>query len=444
MIDAVTLDLIRNSLEGVAPSAIATCDADGTPNVSLLSQVHHVDAEHVALSYQFFNKTRRNLLANPVATLELVDPETAAQHRLTVRYLRTETEGPLFESMRAKLSGIASHVGMQGVFRLLGADVCRVLSVERVPGPSLPVVPRGHGLLPATRRCCERLAGAADQAELFDRLLGELRHGFGVEHAQILMHDEPAGRLYAVATMGYRESGVGAEVTLGEGVIGVAARERIPIRISHMTADYGYGRAVRDSLADPTVAATEIPFPGLPEPHSQLAVPIAAGLRLFGVLFVESRRELRFRYDDEDALATVAALLAARLAALVPAAELEDAVPPGAVTDPGQGAPATVRHYAADDSVFIDHDYLIKGVAGAIFWKLARDHVEQGRTDFTNRELRLAADIRLPDAAENLEARLILLQRRLAERCRFLRIEKTGRGRFRLAVDRPLALEAMP
>ncbi|NYZ12846.1 GAF domain-containing protein [Azospirillum sp. RWY-5-1] len=444
MSDAVTLDRIRNSLEGVAPAAIATCDADGTPNVSLLSQVHYVDGEHVALSYQFFNKTRRNLLANPVATLQLVDPETAAQHRLTVRYLRTETDGPLFESMKAKLSGIASHVGMQGVFRLLGADVCRVVSVERVPGASLPAEPRGHGLLSATRRCCERLAADADQAELFDRLLDGLRSGFGVEHAQILMLDEPADRLYAVATMGYRESGVGAEVALGEGVIGVAARERVPIRITHVTAEYGYGRAVRDRIADAAAIITEIPFPGLPEPYSQLAVPITAGPRLFGVLFVESRREFRFRYDDEDALATVAAQLAARLAALVPAAEAEETAPAGAAVEAGQGVPATVRHYAADDSVFIDHDYLIKGVAGAIFWKLARDHVEQGRTDFTNRELRLAADIRLPDAAENLEARLILLQRRLAERCRFLRIEKTGRGRFRLAVDRPLSLEAMP
>jgi hypothetical protein len=70
--------------------------------------------------------------------------------------------------------------------------------------------------------------------------------------------------------------------------------------------------------------------------------------------------------------------------------------------------------------------------------------VRNGRTDFTNRELRLAPDIRLPDLAENLEARLILLQRRLKERSDCVGIEKTGRGRFRLCVCRPLALEEMP
>jgi adenylate cyclase len=91
--------------------------------------------------------------------------------------------------------------------------------------------------------------------------------------------------------------------------------------------------------------------------------------------------------------------------------------------------------------VFLDHDYLIKGVAGAIFWKLVRAHVEQGRVEFTNRELRLDPALRLPEHAENLEARLVLLERRLRERGGAIRIEKCGRGRFRLDVPGPLVLE---
>ena len=41
---------------------------------------------------------------------------------------------------------------------------------------------------------------------------------------------------------------------------------------------------------------------------------------------------------------------------------------------------------------------------------------------------------------DNLEARLVLLQRRLVEHSPHIRIEKTGRGRFRLAVLRPVEL----
>ncbi|HEU0204371.1 MAG TPA: GAF domain-containing protein, partial [Burkholderiaceae bacterium] len=102
--------------------------------------------------------------------------------------------------------------------------------------------------------------------------------------------------------------------------------------------------------------------------------------------------------------------------------------------------PILVRHYRVNDSVFLGDEYLIKGVAGAIFARLVRDYAEKKRTEFSNRELRLDSAIRLPDITDNLEARLILLQRRLAERCDCMRIVKTGRGRFRLDVARDVKL----
>jgi hypothetical protein len=100
-----------------------------------------------------------------------------------------------------------------------------------------------------------------------------------------------------------------------------------------------------------------------------------------------------------------------------------------------------LRHYAADDSVFADGDYVIKGVAGAILWKLARSHVATGAREFTNRELRLSPELRLPSHAENLEARLVLLERRLREKALPIQMEKAGRGRFRLDIQANLALQ---
>ena len=80
-------------------------------------------------------------------------------------------------------------------------------------------------------------------------------------------------------------------------------------------------------------------------------------------------------------------------------------------------------------------------MAGAILWKLLQDGQRQGRHEFTNRELRLDRALRLPDVADNLEARLLLLQRRLAEQCPQLRIEKTGRGCFRFDTAGPVELD---
>lgn len=127
-----------------------------------------------------------------------------------------------------------------------------------------------------------------------------------------------------------------------------------------------------------------------------------------------------------------------RLGAPVPASAMAWAAPAPAPAV----RPLALRYFPRDGSVFVDDEYLIKGVAGAIFWKLARALVEQQRADFTTRELRLAAtELRLPDLKDNLDVRLLLLQRRLAERGGPLRIERTGRGRYRFVAPVPLRLE---
>ena len=442
------LDAIRPCLEGAIPVVMATCDAEGMPNVTYISQAEYVDARRLALSFQFFNKTRRNVLSNPVVELLVTHPGHGGMYRIDARYLHTETEGPLFEGMKAKLAGIASHTGMSGVFRLRGADVYAVDGVGAVGAPRADSMPGGPSRLSALRRCTRRVADSVDLDDLVERTLDGVVEHFGIFHAMLLMLDEAGQRLYTVASRGYARSGAGSEIPLGEGVVGVAARTGTPIRINHATVEYAYGRAMRAGLAGDRVER-EIPLPGLPEPGSQLAVPLSCGGRLLGVLFVESSQDMRFSWDDEDALVALCAQVAALARSVVQGGEgADDEVPARAPSKAAVGgadaAPLRVRHYEVDNSVFLDDDYLIKGVAGAVLWKLLVDHARDGRTEFSNRELRLAPEIRLPDVDDNLEARLVLLTRRLVDRQASVRLEKTGRGRFRLCLARPLQLAHVP
>lgn len=108
------------------------------------------------------------------------------------------------------------------------------------------------------------MSACEDLEQLLAETLSHLERHFRIRHAMMLMYDAALERLYTVASIGYPDSGVGSEIALGDDVIGVAARERAPIRIGHMSAEYSYSRAIRASAAArewPAALETEIPFP---------------------------------------------------------------------------------------------------------------------------------------------------------------------------------------
>lgn len=124
-------DSIRAVMDSGVPAEIVSCSADGIPNTTILSQVYYVNDRHVALSFQFFNKTVKNVRENPFACVLLNDVENYNAWILQLRYDHSETEGPLFETMDVQIEAIASATGMSGVFKLKAADVYEVLSVRR-------------------------------------------------------------------------------------------------------------------------------------------------------------------------------------------------------------------------------------------------------------------------------------------------------------------------
>jgi hypothetical protein len=124
---------IRAVLDNGVPALMVTCSADGTPNVTVISQVYYVDETHVALSFQFFNKTIKNVRENPRAWAGVTDYIGQADWALDLEFERSETEGPIFDAMDMQIEAIASATGMSGIFKLRAADIYRVLSVDKLP-----------------------------------------------------------------------------------------------------------------------------------------------------------------------------------------------------------------------------------------------------------------------------------------------------------------------
>ena len=81
----VTLESLATCFQGLLPAQLHTCSLDGVPNAACLSHVDYVDHEHVALSCQFFNKSRRNIAENPRAVVDVLDPDTGQGWALAIR-----------------------------------------------------------------------------------------------------------------------------------------------------------------------------------------------------------------------------------------------------------------------------------------------------------------------------------------------------------------------
>ena len=461
---SLSLETMASCFQGLIPATLFTCSADGIPNVAFLSHVDYVDPSHVALSFQFFNKSRRNVTENSRAMVRLIDPDTGQGWRLDLRFVRSETSGVIFDRMDLRIEAIASYCGLKGIFKLRAADIYEVLAVERAPEEDATpdAAPARHAPADAvfTTRALQDLASRIQTADSLERLLDSILAGigevFGFTHSMILLPGEQPNGLVTIASRGYSENGVGAETRFGEGIAGMVAEARKPIRISGFMRGMLYALAVRQRAEEAGLCPDDrrIPMPGLAHPESQLGVPLLVRGELVGVLCIESEVPYRFHEEDKIAIELLGSYLAIAIQNMLlrERSEAADAEPVSAqarVRPPKpSGQPSAARHdivfYNRDELLMVDGEYLIRGLPARIFWKLLRAQADEGRHEFTNRELRLDKALNLPEWKDNLETRLLLLRRRLEQKCPHMRIVPRSRGRFALEIGCALTLSDRP
>jgi hypothetical protein len=367
--------------------------------------------------------------------------------------------------MALRIQAIASHTGMTGIFRLISADIFEVTSVEKLEGFLMPPDPTCDeiGDLPppqpgepmtelrGVQLISQRINRPRDLDGVLSEALQALDDVFRFRHGMVLLLDESGKRLVTIASHGYGEQGIGAEVAVGDGFIGAVARERRLLRIEGTEAQLRYGRAIRSEMeraGGKTSLGAEIPLAGLADAQAHLALPLIVQDRLLGVLVVESHDPHRFQEWHEAFLQIIGNQIAMAIDNML-VADDDDAVQVGApVPVPVEPPPAAAacsptrifQFFRNDDCVFVDGEYLIRNVPGKILWKILTSRTRDGRREFTNRELRLDPNLGLPPIKDNLESRLILLRKRLAQKCPDVQLVPVSRGRFRLVLDCELQL----
>src|SRR5439155_9355580 len=132
------------------------------------------------------------------------------------------------DAVETNLDAIASMTGMSGVFRLRGVDIHGVLACEQF-GERAPVARERRperDMLRLLDEFIRRLSVCVEYAEAVRVGLEALDDLFGFGYSVLLTADERGDRVFAVASNGYVPSGVGAEVPIGYGPIGIAAQRR--------------------------------------------------------------------------------------------------------------------------------------------------------------------------------------------------------------------------
>ena len=404
---SVTLESLASCWQGLIPATLYTCSLDGVPNAAYLSHVDYVDSRHVALSFQFFNKSHRNIAENPQALVRVIDPDTSQTWALRLRLVRSETSGPVFERMALRIEAIASYIGPEGHLQAAGGGHLRS-AVDREGARRARA--RG-GRRRAPRRGGRRSAlhdagspgpvgahppGRRASTSCSTRYSPGLDEIFGFHHSMILVPSEEPNVLVTIASRGYPENGVGAEARDRRGHhrrrrrgpqadshLGPAARHAVRVRgrrartpvgtlpaRAHSAAGAGAAREPARACRSSSAASWSACCASRARSRTGSTRRTRPPSKLLGSYLAIAIQNMQLHERDESAVED-------------PVSSATSAASGPSALAPASAAPALARHevtyYEGDEIVMVDGDYLIRSLPARILWKLLTAHRPNGR-----------------------------------------------------------------
>ncbi|MFD0681679.1 MULTISPECIES: response regulator transcription factor [unclassified Paenibacillus] len=257
---------MKPAFDGTFPCTLVTSTQDEVPNITNLSRVWYIDEDHVAIANQFLNKAESNLKQNPLASIKIANPNDLYHWELTVKYIHSEMEGPLFEAMRHDLHTVSWMAGFSNSVNLRAAMIFQVTSI---------------------RKCLEEILHLAPAPELFADLLQALGTEFEWNRLSYWVTREDSASLQLSASRGVPGAGTNTSALEPmKRLAGLVAAERRIIRLINIRSQIRYLHHI-NSEEENRFQDGGSAYPGTMLPTSFFAFPIMAFDSVIGIVCYE-------------------------------------------------------------------------------------------------------------------------------------------------------------